>query len=149
MAALARTSLNRKELAREIEELLGLDSTMRTKTNGRKYTQHAKGLAIIRAVLKSIVDGLHRGESVTIKGFGKFSLVRRAPRKAPLLLDGNGHGAHYTGASITVPARTVVVFRPSRSLEAWVNLDREGTLNADQSRAVASWNLNGNSDSAN
>ena len=145
MATSGKTSDRKREkLAREIEDLLGLRSHKRDR-NGERYRSYEKGTQIVQAVLKSIVDGLHRGETVTIRGFGTFIPVKRAPRKTPCLLNGNGHGATHTGGTITHPAKTVVTFRPSPSLSAWVNLDRNGELNALETRTVASWNLNGHS----
>src|SRR5205807_10233278 len=36
---------------------------------------------IVDTVFKSIVDALHRGEKIELRGFGSFRLRRREPRK--------------------------------------------------------------------
>lgn len=125
--------------------MLGLDSTKRDK-NGKPYTHYAKGAELIRAVVKVLVDGLQRGETIEVRGFGKFIPTLRAPRKAPFILNPTGRGGTYTGASVTIPARLKVIFKPSPSLEAWVNLNRKGELTHRHRDAVANWELHGYSD---
>ena len=36
---------------------------------------------IVDTVFKSIIDALHRGEKIELRGFGSFRLRRREPRK--------------------------------------------------------------------
>lgn len=76
----------------------------------------ADAAAAVEAVLQALEEALVRGESVELRRFGRFHLKRSKSRKA----------RHITqNQPITIPARTSIVFRPSRELTARVrrNLD--------------------------
>ena len=66
--------------------------------------------------LSSFVDGvksaLKKGDSVTLVGFGTFSVSRRAAR--------TGRNPQ-TGAKIQIPARKVPVFKAGKGLKETVN----------------------------
>jgi integration host factor subunit beta len=38
---------------------------------------------IVDTVFKSIIEALHRGEKIELRGFGSFRLRKREPRKCP------------------------------------------------------------------
>ena len=72
--------------------------------------------AVAGAALSSLVEGitssLKSGQSVTLVGFGTFSVSNRAARK--------GRNPQ-TGASINIAASTVPRFKPGKSLKDSVN----------------------------
>jgi integration host factor subunit beta len=70
---------------------------------------------IVDTVFKSIIDALHRGEKIELRGFGSFRLRRREPRK--------GRNPK-TGDKVDVPPKKVPYFKPGK--------EHEGT---DQPRA--------------
>ncbi|GBC83600.1 DNA-binding protein HU [bacterium HR11] len=61
----------------------------------------------IDAVIKAIQDALAGGSAVNLVGFGSFTVTQRKARK--------GRNPR-TGRPMTIPARTVVRFRPGRKL---------------------------------
>ena len=61
----------------------------------------------LSSVLEGISDALKDGESVTLVGFGSFSIAARAAR--------NGRNPQ-TGKSIQIPAKKVVKFKAGKSL---------------------------------
>mgnify|MGYP001558704633 FL=1 len=70
-----------------------------------KVSKHAAKVAL-DTILEMIQKEANAGHRVVFAGFGVFSLVDRAPRR----------GRHpVTGAPVEVPARRVLVFRPSRN----------------------------------
>ncbi len=80
----------------------------------------AKDAKVSKAVagnaLTSVIDGvtkaLAKGDSVTLVGFGTFSVNRRAARK--------GRNPQ-TGAEIRIQAARVPRFRPGKNLKEMVN----------------------------
>lgn len=71
---------------------------------------------IVDAVFKSIVDALHRGDKVELRGFGSFRLRRREPRK--------GRNPK-TGDTVDVPRKQVPYFKPGKELKDLINRDAE------------------------
>ncbi len=69
---------------------------------------------IVDTVFKSIIDALHRGEKIELRGFGSFRLRRREPRK--------GRNPK-TGDKVDVPPKKVPYFKPG-----------QGAQGTDQSR---------------
>ena len=61
----------------------------------------------VEAVLDIITGSLRQGDSVTLSGFGTFSVSNRSQR--------TGRNPR-TGAKITIPASKVVKFKPGKSL---------------------------------
>ena len=72
---------------------------------------------IVDTVFKSIIDALHRGEKIELRGFGSFRLRKREPRK--------GRNPK-TGEEIPISARRVVTFHASQKLKAMVEKARHG-----------------------
>jgi integration host factor subunit beta len=60
---------------------------------------------IVDTVFKSIIDALHRGEKIELRGFGSFRLRRREPRK--------GRNPK-TGDKVDVPPKKVPYFKPGK-----------------------------------
>ena len=69
---------------------------------------------IVDTVFKSIVDALHRGDKVELRGFGSFRLRRREPRK--------GRNPK-TGDTVDVPRKQVPYFKPGKELKDLINRD--------------------------
>ena len=67
---------------------------------------------IVDTVFKSIVDALHRGEKIELRGFGSFRLRRREPRK--------GRNPK-TGDKVDVPPKQVPYFKPGKELKDLIN----------------------------
>ena len=67
---------------------------------------------IVDTVFKSIVDALHRGEKIELRGFGSFRLRQREPRK--------GRNPK-TGDKVDVPPKRVPYFKPGKELKDLIN----------------------------
>ena len=67
---------------------------------------------IVDAVVQSIIDALHRGEKIELRGFGSFRLRRREPRK--------GRNPK-TGDRVDVPSKRVPYFKPGKELKDLIN----------------------------
>jgi integration host factor subunit beta len=64
---------------------------------------------IVDTVFKSIIDALHRGEKIELRGFGSFRLRKREPRK--------GRNPK-TGDKVDVPPKKVLKDLINREAEA-------------------------------
>ena len=67
---------------------------------------------IVDTVFKSIVEALHRGEKIELRGFGSFRLRQREPRK--------GRNPK-TGDKVDVPPKKVPYFKPGKELKDLIN----------------------------
>ena len=67
---------------------------------------------IVDAVFGSIVETLHRGEKVELRGFGSFRLRRREPHR--------GRNPR-TGDRVDVPSKRVAYFKPGKELRELIN----------------------------
>jgi nucleoid DNA-binding protein len=67
---------------------------------------------IIDAVLTQIAQALSKGEKVDLRGFGSFQANHKKERQ--------GRNPQ-TGETMTIAAKTVAVFRPSKELAERVN----------------------------
>src|SRR5919205_1190018 len=67
---------------------------------------------IVDTVFKSIIDALHRGEKIELRGFGSFRLRKREPRK--------GRNPK-TGDKADVPPKKVPYFKPGKELKELIN----------------------------
>jgi integration host factor subunit beta len=72
---------------------------------------------IVETVFKSIIDALHRGEKIELRGFGSFRLRQRESRK--------GRNPK-TGDKVDVPPKRVPYFKPGKELKDLIN--RESSL---------------------
>jgi integration host factor subunit beta len=90
---------------------------------------------IVDTVFQSIVDALHRGEKIELRGFGSFRLRRRESRK--------GRNPK-TGDKVDVPPKQVPYFKPGKELKDVINagaaedLEPAGIDVETQSASVAS-----------
>lgn len=73
---------------------------------------HTQASRTLEAIVSAIADTLVAGGEVRIKGFGRLSVVKTAPRKAHDIRNGN---------TIEVPAKKKVSFKPSLSLRTNIN----------------------------
>ena len=67
---------------------------------------------IVDTVFRSIIEALHRGEKIELRGFGSFRLRRREPRK--------GRNPK-TGDRVDVPSKRVPYFKPGKELKELIN----------------------------
>lgn len=67
---------------------------------------------IVETVFKSIIDALHRGEKIELRGFGSFRLRKRESRK--------GRNPK-TGDKVDVPPKRVPYFKPGKELKDLIN----------------------------
>ena len=67
---------------------------------------------IVDTVFRSIIEALHRGEKIELRGFGSFRLRRREPRK--------GRNPK-TGDRVEVPSKRVPYFKPGKELRELIN----------------------------
>jgi len=62
---------------------------------------------IVDTVFKSIINALHRGDKIELRGFGSFRIRQRESRK--------GRNPK-TGERVDVPAKKVPYFKPGKEL---------------------------------
>lgn len=86
--------MNKKELVAAIA-----DKTEMTKTNAE---------AVLTAITEVIIEGLTKGEEITLGGLGKFSVKERAAR--------TGRNPQ-TGATIEIPASKGVGFKAAKAVK--------------------------------
>jgi integration host factor subunit beta len=84
--------------------------------------KHAE--VIVDTVFKSIIDALHRGEKIELRGFGSFRLRKREPRK--------GRNPK-TGDKVDVPPKKVPYFKPGKELKDLINREADSPDVADLS----------------
>lgn len=63
--------------------------------------------AALEAVMEAISNGLKKGKSITLTGFGTFAVAKRSARE--------GRNPQ-TGAKIKIPAKKVPKFKPGKAL---------------------------------
>src|SRR6476646_3890947 len=68
---------------------------------------------IVDTVFKSIIDALHRGEKIELRGFGSFRLRKRRNPK--------------TGDKVDVPPKKVPYFKPGKELKDLINREPDET----------------------
>ena len=79
---------------------------------------------IVETIFDSIVNSLHKGEKIEIRGFGSFRTRQRQPRV--------GRNPK-TGSRVEVPSKRIPYFKPSKELRDLVNQSAQ----AGHSGAVA------------
>ena len=72
---------------------------------------------IVETIFDSIVNSLHKGEKIEIRGFGSFRTRQRQPRV--------GRNPK-TGSRVEVPSKRIPYFKPSKELRDIVNHSTEG-----------------------
>src|SRR6476660_5526241 len=87
---------------------------------------------IVDTVFRSIIEALHRGEKIELRGFGSFRLRKREPRK--------GRNPK-TGDKVDVPPKKVPYFKPGKELKELINREAEAeeaaSITGNVSGAVA------------
>ena len=73
---------------------------------------------IVDTVFRSIIEALHRGEKIELRGFGSFRLRKREPRK--------GRNPK-TGDKVDVPPKRVPYFKPGKELKDLINREADET----------------------
>jgi len=73
---------------------------------------------IVETIFDSIVNSLHKGEKIEIRGFGSFRTRQRQPRV--------GRNPK-TGSRVEVPSKRIPYFKPSKELRDLVNHSGHGT----------------------
>lgn len=91
------STISKKEIVKTVSERHGLTTTQ----TGQ----------IIQVFMDQIIDELARGNRIEFREFGIFELKRRKPRIAR---------NPKTGASVSVPEKTVVTFKPGKVMKAKV-----------------------------
>lgn len=86
--------MNKKELIQETALRSGLSQADAEKA--------------LNCIIETIGNALKKEESITLVGFGTFSVKERAARQ--------GHNPR-TGLKIAIPAKKVVKFQPGKGLE--------------------------------
>ncbi len=94
---MAKDTLTKGDLVNQLHKTLG--------------TSHHRADVVLNAVVAVIEAGLRRGKTVTLTGFGTFSVRKRRPRR------GISIGS---GQAMMIPARKVAHFTPSPSLNQTV-----------------------------
>ena len=84
---------------------------------------------VIDTVFGSIVETLHRGEKVELRGFGSFRLRRREPHR--------GRNPR-TGDRVEVPSKRVAYFTPGKELKALINREPDESVPPAPSRVSTS-----------
>ena len=84
---------------------------------------------IVDTVFKSIIDALHRGEKIELRGFGSFRLRKREPRK--------GRNPK-TGDKVDVPPKKVPYFKPGKELKELINQEPAPPPAPPRRRSLAS-----------
>jgi integration host factor subunit beta len=80
---------------------------------------------VLEAVLKTVADALQRGEKVDLRGFGTFKIRETKARQAR---------NPRTGEAVSVPAKKVGTFKPSKELSSLLNTE---TASEQMERAVS------------
>jgi integration host factor subunit beta len=84
---------------------------------------------IVDTVFQSIIDALHRGEKIELRGFGSFRLRQRESRK--------GRNPK-TGDKVDVPPKRVPYFKPGKELKDLINRESDDEAPAPASSSSGS-----------
>lgn len=136
------SSFSKKALARELHYLLDIPIQVFKSKGGFRYERPVKGQEIIDVVIKTMVDALRNGESISIKGFGTFRVEEIKPRRTGhniMASTADGEILGWSSVPIDHPIKKVVVFLPSPHLKAMVNMNPPNVPNKKQREAIESW----------
>lgn len=81
---------------------------------------------IVETIFDSIVNSLHKGEKIEIRGFGSFRTRQRQPRV--------GRNPK-TGSRVEVPSKRIPYFKPSKELRDLVNHSNHGQQATEEAQA--------------
>ena len=77
---------------------------------------------IVETIFDSIVNSLHKGDKIEIRGFGSFRTRQRQPRV--------GRNPK-TGSRVEVPSKRIPFFKPSKELRDLVNQTGKESPNSE------------------
>jgi DNA-binding protein HU-beta len=97
-------------------------------SDSANITKSAAELAV-KSVFDSIATALKNGDSLTLVGFGTFSIAERAAREA--------HNPKNPGEKIKLPARKVPKFKPSSALKELVDPPKKAAAPAKKAAPAA------------
>jgi integration host factor subunit beta len=83
---------------------------------------------IVETIFESIVNSLHKGDKIEIRGFGSFRTRQRQPRV--------GRNPK-TGSRVEVPSKRIPYFKPSKELRDLVNQSAAAGTMGDGSAGAA------------
>jgi integration host factor subunit beta len=86
---------------------------------------------IVETIFESIVNSLHKGDKIEIRGFGSFRTRQRQPRV--------GRNPK-TGSRVEVPSKRIPYFKPSKELRDLVNQSAATGITGDTSAAPGTEN---------
>jgi integration host factor subunit beta len=86
---------------------------------------------IVETIFESIVNSLHKGDKIEIRGFGSFRTRQRQPRV--------GRNPK-TGSRVEVPSKRIPYFKPSKELRDLVNQSAAAGSAGDGSAGAATEN---------
>ena len=86
-----------------------VDTVSKVSDLTRKHSE-----VIVDAVFTSIIDALHKGEKIELRGFGSFRVRRRRSRQ--------GRNPK-TGDRVDVPSKRIPYFKPGKELKDVINGD--------------------------
>jgi integration host factor subunit beta len=86
---------------------------------------------IVETIFESIVNSLHKGDKIEIRGFGSFRTRQRQPRV--------GRNPK-TGSRVEVPSKRIPYFKPSKELRDLVNQSAAAGNGGNGSAAPATEN---------
>jgi integration host factor subunit beta len=89
---------------------------------------------IVETVFESIIDALQKGDKIEIRGFGSFRTRQRRGRV--------GRNPK-TGEKVTVPAKKIPFFKPSKELKDFVNSEEAAAMTAAAEAAAAAAGTDG------
>jgi integration host factor subunit beta len=81
---------------------------------------------IVETIFESIVNSLHSGDKIEIRGFGSFRTRQRQPRI--------GRNPK-TGTRVEVPSKRIPYFKPSKELRDIVNRTADGGAESSNNSA--------------
>lgn len=83
---------------------------------------------IVETIFDSIVNSLHKGDKIEIRGFGSFRTRQRQPRV--------GRNPK-TGSRVEVPSKRIPYFKPSKELRDLVNGGNHSTSRPTEAPSVS------------
>ena len=99
-----REAMTKAELVEEVSKVSDLT---------KKHSE-----VIVDTVFQTIVDALHRGEKIELRGFGSFRLRSRKSR--------TGRNPK-TGEKVEVPSKKIPYFKPGKELKDLINRTTTGS----------------------
>ena len=109
-------ALTKEDIAREVAIVLELP----------EWGRREKAYEIVKAVCTAITEALHRGETVTVRGFGKFEIKERKAHKHRCYFPDPRHPNRIV-QMVDLPAKSFVSFKPDNPLLDYLSEDEQCT----------------------